>query len=316
MIGPIIVLLPVMNNLQINIREFASALHGDCMDNDITILKIDHFHNAILNNALEEQFFTRLREKVSCSFYVFDGEISATIDYKTIKASKNTILGISPIRILTHLQASENFCGYILLFSKNFIEETALNRNPPISISQILSADVGPCRKMTSLQMNLLKICLDRVLYYLKHTEHRLRKELVQNTFYTFILETINILFEENPDKSTIETSVKKQHIQKFMELLIAYGEKERNPSFYADKLCISVQYLSLILKEVSGKTANAWIANFLITRAKTMLRKPDMTIQQITEILNFSDQSSFGKFFKKHVGISPKKYRESHMSI
>ena len=45
------------------------------------------------------------------------------------------------------------------------------------------------------------------------------------------------------------------------------------------------------------------------------MLRKPDMTIQQITEALNFSDQSSFGKFFKKHVGSSPKKYRENHIT-
>jgi AraC-like DNA-binding protein len=196
------------------------------------------------------------------------------------------------------------------------MEEAAFNRNPPVSISQLLAADSGPCKRLSSMQMNIIKICIDRVQHYLKHTEHRLRKELVINTFYTFILETINIFFEENSDKQPVETSVKKTHIQKFMELLIVHGEKEHSPAFYADKLCISVQYLSLILKEISGRTANVWISNFVITRAKAMLRKPDITIQQITETLNFSDQSSFGKFFKKHVGISPKKYRESHMTI
>ena len=33
--------------------------------------------------------------------------------------------------------------------------------------------------------------------------------------------------------------------------------------------------------------------------------------IQQIAEELSFSDQSSFGKFFKRHSGVSPLKYRQ-----
>jgi AraC-like DNA-binding protein len=36
------------------------------------------------------------------------------------------------------------------------------------------------------------------------------------------------------------------------------------------------------------------------------------MTIQQIAEMMSFSDQSSFGKFFKKHTGMSPLKYRQN----
>ena len=303
-----------MNNLHFNISDVTSVLHGNCMNNDITIIKIDKSNNALLNNIVEEQFITRLRENISCSFFVTNGELTSTIDYKTYKATNNTIMALSPFKVLTQLYASDDFCGYLLAFSKNFMEDTAFNRNPPISISQLIAADTSPLRQLVSSEMNILKICLDRVLYYLKHKEHSLRKELVQNTFYTFILEAINILFEKSPQKDPIENSVKKAHIQKFMELLIKHAEKEHNPAFYADKLCISVQYLSLILKEISGRTANTWIANFIVTRAKAMLRKPDITIQQITESLNFSDQSSFGKFFKKHVGISPKKYRESHM--
>ena len=303
-----------MNNLLFNISDVASALQGNCMDNDITIIKVDKSNNAQLNSIIEEQFITRLRENISCSFFVTNGELTATIDYKTYKATNNTIIALAPFKVLTGLSASDDFCGYLLAFSKKFMEDTAFNRNPPISISQLLAADTSPLKQLVSTEMNIIKICLDRVLYYLKHEEHNLRKELVKNTFYTFILESINILFDKEPKKDTVENSVKKVHIQKFVELLVKHAEQEHNPSFYADKLCISVQYLSLILKEVSGRTANTWIANFIVTRAKAMLRKPDITIQQITESLNFSDQSSFGKFFKKHVGISPKKYRESHM--
>ena len=38
----------------------------------------------------------------------------------------------------------------------------------------------------------------------------------------------------------------------------------------------------------------------------------PDMTIQQVAEKMSFSDQSSFGKFFKKHTGLSPLRYRQN----
>jgi len=43
---------------------------------------------------------------------------------------------------------------------------------------------------------------------------------------------------------------------------------------------------------------------------AKLLLETPRLTISQIAENLNFSDQSFFGKFFKKQVGLSPSSYR------
>ena len=305
-----------MENIAFKISEFASVMRGHCMDDDITIIKIDSSNNEQLNNIIEEHFLTRLRGEISCSFFTNTGEITATIDYKTYSASSSSILALAPHKILTQLYTSSDFSGYFMAFSRHFLEESTINRKPPISISQLVNADKSPKRVLISEDMEIMQTCIERILHYLKNKQHRLRKELLTNTFYTFMLEAANILFTEDQQSAPIEKSVKKTYIEKFIELLVQHAEKEHNPAFFADKLCISVQYLSLILKEVSGKTTNGWIANFLIARAKTMLRKPDITIQHITETLNFSDQSSFGKFFKKHVGISPKKYRESHMSI
>jgi AraC-like DNA-binding protein len=75
--------------------------------------------------------------------------------------------------------------------------------------------------------------------------------------------------------------------------------------------LCISTQYLSIILKEITGHTANYWISKKITAQARVLLRTPNLTIKEITDKLHFADQSSFGKFFKKQTGISPKKYRE-----
>ncbi|MBR5184398.1 MAG: AraC family transcriptional regulator, partial [Bacteroidales bacterium] len=93
------------------------------------------------------------------------------------------------------------------------------------------------------------------------------------------------------------------------------YADKEHSPSFYSNQMCISTQYLSLILKEATGKTATEMIATEIIARAKALLRTPGTTIVQVVDALNFADQSTFGKFFKKNTGITPKKYQESYAS-
>ena len=45
----------------------------------------------------------------------------------------------------------------------------------------------------------------------------------------------------------------------------------------------------------------------FLFTKA--LLKSTNMTIQQISDELNFANQSFFGKYFKRLTGVSPKEY-------
>ena len=86
--------------------------------------------------------------------------------------------------------------------------------------------------------------------------------------------------------------------------------EKERSVSFYANQLNITPKYLSEAVKEIMGKTAGELIDEAVIMQAKVLLKTPDLNIGQVATVLNFPDQSFFGKFFKKHVGLSPNQYR------
>ena len=46
--------------------------------------------------------------------------------------------------------------------------------------------------------------------------------------------------------------------------------------------------------------------------RHKAKLKSTDMTIQEIAYSLNFPSASFFGKYFKRHLGMSPLEYRNS----
>ena len=66
-----------------------------------------------------------------------------------------------------------------------------------------------------------------------------------------------------------------------------------------------------VLLLIIYRKSAAKWIINAVITEAKILLREPDKTINQIAIELNFPDQSTFGKFFKRNTGLSPLEYKK-----
>ena len=104
----------------------------------------------------------------------------------------------------------------------------------------------------------------------------------------------------------------KKKIYDDFMELLQQYYTEERNIGFYADKLCITPKYLSQMVYAVSGRHAGDWIRDYVILEAKALLKSRQYTIQQISDMLNFANQSFFGVYFKKEVGCSPKAYQNA----
>jgi AraC-like DNA-binding protein len=74
----------------------------------------------------------------------------------------------------------------------------------------------------------------------------------------------------------------------------------------------VSLQYLSTTVKQVTGKNILDIISYVVIMDAKSKLKSTDMTIQEISYSLNFPNASFFGKYFKRHVGMTPLEFRAS----
>ena len=110
---------------------------------------------------------------------------------------------------------------------------------------------------------------------------------------------------------SSSASVVKSKKIAKdFSELVIQFYTKERNVSFYAEKLSITPSHLSSTIKETTGKTCTEIISAMVIMDAKTQLKSTDLPINQIADSLSFSNVSFFGKYFKRYVGSGPLEYR------
>ncbi len=143
----------------------------------------------------------------------------------------------------------------------------------------------------------------------LNNLQHHYYNETVLSTLILFFLDLSNLI--EQKHLQVGEALPRREYITNmFMELLSANYRTQHSVAFYASKLNITSHYLTLVVKQVTGQTVCDFIYEMLYSRARALLQENKMSIQEIASYLHFSDQSSVGKFFHRHSGLSPKGYR------
>lgn len=95
-----------------------------------------------------------------------------------------------------------------------------------------------------------------------------------------------------------------------FQELIEQNFIQEKSPSFYADTLLVPLNTLSRKTKQQLGKTPSQLIQERMILEAKRQLHLTHSSVKEIAHALNFDDEHYFSRYFKKHTGVSPSKYR------
>ncbi|MBQ6574205.1 MAG: AraC family transcriptional regulator [Bacteroidales bacterium] len=294
----------------VNLPKFIKMIEGYSYNDNLLAVTISPFSRGNIEDPRDAKNAPEAIERMMGFMFIVAGEVEMSIDYANYTFRENHWVEFRPTAEVRLIRYSENFSACIIMASESFILDTLLDKKP-IPVSHFVDVSESPHLEITDDELEALKHSADRILYYMRR-EHHFKKDMLHNTFYNFILEASNIFRSRDGVRKQLQNLSRKESIiRDFLMLVDQHAMKEHNPSFYSSKLCISTQYLSIILKETTGHTANYWIAKKIIAQAKILLRTPNVTIKEITGTLNFADQSSFGKFFKKHTGISPKKYRE-----
>ncbi|WP_316804227.1 helix-turn-helix domain-containing protein [Pedobacter nototheniae] len=134
-------------------------------------------------------------------------------------------------------------------------------------------------------------------------------KDIIRNSF----LEILYDIFLINNKRKTfipIKHDSKSELTTRFLTLLSENFRKEKRVQFYADALCITSRHLSQVVKQVTDRTAGELIDEVVIGEAKILLTGHILNVSEVSEALNFSNSSFFGKYFKKNTGFSPSEYK------
>ncbi|MBQ8223405.1 MAG: AraC family transcriptional regulator [Bacteroidales bacterium] len=266
------------------------------------ILLIDDNHASRAELSLDYEPF---KVDMTMAIIYEKGSANLKINMKEYHVEAPSVLVVLNDQIYQPLGHSDDLRSKIILMSRSFSDSLFINSGEILPLqSSIVKNPVMKIANEENVFGQFYQLLLNiasspRQEYKLEAARH-----LTLSMFYGYS--------HQKHDVKEVKTATNRQDdiLQTFIELLEKHHKKEREVYFYADKMCITPKYLSQVVKDLHGKTALDLIEEYVIAEAKSLLLSTKMTIQQISDELNFPSQSVFGKYFKRVTGLSPKEYR------
>lgn len=270
---------------------------NDIIQEDFWIL--DHVSVDIIRLVTEPVKFTS-----TASIFVRRGRFKAEIDLVKYEFQAPCIVNIGSEHILQYPEVSDDFDASFLVLSSKVQENMFIMFNDTWLYSAFRCM---PIVKVPEEDVPHLENLYRRLNYILKDVDSEFKYRAVFFTLVSFMFTyglKYYLPFKEKNETFTGRLS------ERFLRLLRENFKHHRMLDFYASNLQVTSKHLSRTVKEQTGTSAVEWINRYVIVEAKVLLKSTDLHIQQIADELNFGSQSVFGKFFKKHAGVSPREFR------
>jgi AraC-like DNA-binding protein len=285
--------------LPFNWRDELAHLDADSVGNDFILID---------KPLILSEFNHPFKVDVTTAIICLKGTTTGMINLKRIETKSPGFIIIMPDQILQYEHVSEDFSALFIIMSSRFTESLNIDERFPL----FMSIQKQPYIELTNAELEAITdyyMILKRTVAQ-KNNPYCLDilKYLIKAFFYAFGYD-IHIRRQKGEEKKSKHQVL----VEKFMNLVQLHFKDERNLEFYANKLFLTTKHLSKVVKENSGISASAWIDNYVILEAKALLKTTDMTVQQISDRLNFPSQSFFGKYFKRLEGISPSEYKKGN---
>lgn len=202
-----------------------------------------------------------------------------------------------------------SFSKDIKLFIFGINPEFFTNLDLGALLSYFLYIKEHPCISLNDEEMHMICELCKLIQIKSQRENHIFIKEVAEKMMLTLCYEICNIYSARKPVEQQ-KGKRKERLLADFLYLLNQHYNESRTLEFYASKLCVTSKYLYQVIKETSGHSPSVWIAYAVILNAKALLKSDNLSISQISDMLNFPNPSFFTQYFKKHTGITPKKFR------
>ena len=236
-----------------------------------------------------------------------EGNAQFTIDTQRHDVKKNDIIVISDRHVIDEYVASDDVNGLAMMMSVNFFYEVVKDVRD-VSLLFLFSRN-HPVVSLNEEEVQTFK----QYFYFLKKkvadNSNQFKRDLVRTLVLAMFYDLSNVIYRVQQVENKRQTRAD-DIFTRFIKLVEENYKRERRVGWYAEQLSITPKYLSETVKSVSKNTPNEWIDKYVTLEARVLLKTSTLSIKEISDELNFPNQSFLGKFFKEHVGMSPSAYR------
>ncbi len=257
-----------------------------------------------INNIVADENENDSAVKWYTLIFVKSGSGIIKIDFEELITIKNKIFLIDKYKKFAWLK-NGIIDGLMIQFTDSLYNQIYTG-NPKIKSDQTLSGAYPPYVKIDNEDEvewnNLIEVILRE---YTKKSENS--REII-----SLCLKALIILYRRkaNLNDNLFIADRKKKIMDDFTRLLNNRFTELKTPKEFAAYLNISPNYLNAVCREISDQTVSCFIQERIILEAKRLLTHTELTVSEISFKLGFKDNSYFGRYFKKAIGVSPERFR------
>lgn len=218
----------------------------------------------------------------------------------------NQVQSVSKPQVLDEIQ------GWMLFFHPDLIRHTSLGHS--IEDYGFFSYDVHEALHLSDAEQKTITDCKTMIQNEIS--------ERIDNHSQTVIVSTLELLLNLSRRyyERQFNTRAAKNSdvVSQFHTLLNSYFKNGKfaetgipSTEYFSDKIHLSGNYLSDLLKAETGYTVKDHVNNFIVEKAKTLLLSETETVSSIAYMLGFNYPHYFGRLFKSKTGLTPQEYRK-----
>ena len=247
--------------------------------------------------------------KIICGVYALlvRGTARATINVTDYEFKANDVLLLEPGSFLLIREFSEDALVYWIVFGSKFLEKHTFNNRMSLTALQLHS----PIISLPENHAQVLCSGYDTLIKALNAKPSMLDSEKMVHIFN--LMQTSYAKYAREQDEYLVRPLDRKTEIyQDYCQLVLKHYQEWHHVSQYAEAMRITLPHLCSTIKAVGERTAGDIIIEAILTDAKSQLKITSLQIKEIALSLGFENVAFFNRFFKLHVGVTPKVYRNS----
>ncbi len=222
----------------------------------------------------------------------------------------------SPGQVITATENPENPTGWMLFFHADLIRKSNLGKI--IGNYTFFSYDIHEALHLSKKEEGILNDCIEKIEFELdQNIDSHSQKLLVSNI--DLLLNYCNRFYERQFHTRSVHhkdvvTNIE-SIIKTYYDASLQIEQGTPTIQYLAERVNLSANYLSDLLRKETGKNAKEHINSFVINKAKNMLLNSERNVSEIAYDLGFNYPHYFSRMFKQKTGITPAKYRELNLN-
>lgn len=256
--------------------------------------------------------------RVSCDFYsiMFKNYCANKMHYgrESYDFQEGSLICIAPKQVLTmdsEIEKKEDMVGWGLFFHPDLVRGTSLGLK--MREYTFFSYEMSEALHLSEKEKQTLLDCIHKIQSELEENIDNHSQNLIVSNIELLLNYCLRYYGRQFITRKNTNRNIVSQiddALREYFSSPILLDKGLPNVSYLAEKVNLSPNYLSDLLKKETGRNAQDHIHYYLIEEAKGLLLSTDKSVAEIAYSLGFEYPQYFSKLFKQKTGNSPQEFR------